>query len=163
LVGTVAPAITPVAVERRITVKPQESDLVIHGTIDLIDGPEGAPEIIRDLKTSEKAPSDRAAELSQQLSMYSLIRYAEIGRLAGRLILDYLVRTPLRREKRHVLLETTRDAEDMRVLVNRLNVAVETVKRGTFVPTSPDSWYCARAYCEYYDDCPYTRRTDRPR
>ena len=77
-VDRVAPGITPIGVERRIVVKPRDSDLEIHGTIDLIDQtPTG--EVIHDLKTSEKSPSRTAADTSQQLSMYALIRTAEVG------------------------------------------------------------------------------------
>jgi hypothetical protein len=35
---------------------------------------------------------------------------------------------------------------------------VEAVKRGVFVPANPDSWWCSRAYCDYFEDCPYVRR-----
>jgi hypothetical protein len=158
-VGTVAPVIEPVAIERKITVKPKDSDIEILGTVDLIDRrPDG--EAIRDLKTSEKSPYATAAETSQQLSLYGLIRLAETGALPVRYTLDYLVRTPKKAEKKHVPLETTRDMADMRALVHRINTAVEAVKRGSFVPANPDSWWCSRAYCDYFTDCPYVRRGD---
>lgn len=158
---TLAPAIDPIGVERRITVKPKDSDLVIHGVIDLIDRRPGG-EVIRDLKTSEKSPNRDAAETSQQLTMYAMIRLAEIGTLPSGLTLDYLVRTPARLERKHVPLNTTRDRDDVGAMVNRINTAVEAVKRGTFVPANPDSWYCSRAWCEYYASCVYVRRGNRP-
>jgi hypothetical protein len=160
-VEELAPAINPVAVERKITVKPKDSDLEIHGTIDLIDGtPTG--EHIRDTKTSEKSPSKDAAEKSQQLTMYSLIRFAEKGELPTGLTLDYLVRTPARAERKHVPLHTTRDQQDVAALVNRINTAVEAVKRGVFMPTNPDNWWCSPQWCDFHSTCVYVRRGARP-
>jgi hypothetical protein len=157
----VAPAVNPLAVERHITVKPKDSDLVIHGTIDLIDRT-ATGEVIRDLKTSEKSPSKDAADISQQLSTYAMIRQAEVGTLPEKLTLDTLVRTPVRHEVKHVQQHTTRDPEDMRVMVTRINTAVEAVKRGLFVPADPSSWWCSKSYCDFYGDCVYVRRGDRP-
>ncbi len=160
-VHTVAPVITPVGVERRIIVRPQDSDLEIHGTIDLIDqGPTG--EVIRDLKTSEKSPPASAAAVSQQLTMYGMIRMAEVGQLPAHFTLDYLVRTPKRHERKHVPLETMRTADDIRALVARLNTAVAAVERGVFVPANPESWWCAPTYCEFFHTCPYPIRSTRP-
>jgi hypothetical protein len=161
-VETVAPSINPVAVERRITIKPKDSDLVIHGTIDLVDGtPEG--EIIRDLKTTERAPIKNAADLSPQLTMYAMLRKLEVGRLPVKQVLDYLIRTPRRAERKHVILETTRDEADITAYVARINVSIESVKKGVFMPTSPDNWWCAPNWCDYHSTCPYvTHGVKRP-
>lgn len=159
-VSTVAPAVNPVGVERKITVRPKDSDLVIHGTIDLIDGTP-AGEKIRDLKTSTKSPAKDKADRSQQLTMYSMIRAAEVGKLPVGLQLDYLVRTPARQEKKHIVLETTRGPDDVSALVQRINTAVRAVERGVFVPAAPDSWYCSPTYCEFWKTCPYTAAGQR--
>jgi RecB family exonuclease len=161
-IATVAPAVEPIGVERKITVKPKDSDLVIHGIIDLIDKT-ATGEQIRDLKTSEKSPFVDAAEKSQQLSMYGLIRLAEVGSIPERFTLDTLVRTPVKAEKKHVQQHTVRDGADMRALVNRINTAVEAVKKGLFVPADPSHWLCSKTYCNFWDSCPYTRRSDRPK
>lgn len=161
-VQRLAPIITPVAVERRIEVKPRESDITIHGTIDLISAePNG--EHVRDLKTSEKSPSADTAEKSQQLTMYAMVRLAEKGALPAGFTLDYLVRTPVRAERKHVPLHTNRDGGDVAALVNRINTGVAAVKRGVFVPAQPESWWCSKAYCVYFATCVYVRRGDRPR
>lgn len=156
-VSTVAPKVEPVAVERKITVRPKDSDLVIHGTMDLIEKrPDG--EAIRDWKTSEKSPAKSAADDSQQLSMYAMLRQAEVGTAPVQLSLDYLVRTPERKDVKHVRLDTTRDAGDVTALVHRLNTAVEAVKRGTFMPAAPDWWGCSARWCEFFKSCPYTAK-----
>ena len=153
----VAPAINPVGVERRITVQPQDSDLVIEGTIDLIDRDPRGWETIRDLKTTEKSPPAGTADKSDQLTMYAMIRMAEVGTLPASLILDHLVRTPERHDKKHVIQETERTPFDVAALVERLNTAVEAVSKGVFVPASADAWLCDPRYCEFFHDCPYTQ------
>ena len=172
-VAELAPRLRPVAIERKIIVKPQDSDLQIHGTLDVITRPEEpvtldaaglnavGRDTIRDLKTSAKSPSRDAADKSQQLSFYAMIRAAEVGALPEALALDYLVRTPKRGELKAVELATTRDAEDIRALVARLNVAVENVKRGSFSPADPTSWWCSAKFCGYHATCVYVRRGDR--
>ena len=160
-VESVAPTIRPVAVERRITVKPKDSDLTISGKIDLIDAsPFG--ETIRDLKTSEKSPRKDQAEVSQQLTMYAMLRWAEVGTLPRLLALDYLVQTPKDKRESYVPMLTRRSPDDVQSLVNRLNMATEAVKKGVFVPANPDSWRCSPRYCEFYSSCPYVRRSRRP-
>src|SRR5207244_7327628 len=122
-VQRVAPTVDPIAVERLIIVRPRDSDLEIHGTLDLIAKPSGimdlgATEVIRDLKTSEKSPPADAAELSQQLTYYSLIRQAEGGAMPSRVGLDHLVRTPKTSTKKYIPQRTTRDRADVVALVN---------------------------------------------
>lgn len=159
-VSRIAPLIQPVAVEQRIVVKPQDADITIVGKLDLIEQHPGG-RWVRDLKTSEKSPAKTAAEKSQQLTMYSLLEWANKGAMPERLALDYAVRTPKGQEK-HVPLFTTRSLDDVGTLVNRINTAVEAVKKGIFVPANPDSWKCDPRYCDYFDSCPYVRRGSRP-
>lgn len=161
-VEQLAPTITPVAVERRIEVKPRDSDITIHGTLDLVSS-EANGEHIRDLKTTEKSPSADSADRSQQLTMYAMIRLAEKGVLPAGLTLDYLVRTPAKAERKHVPLHTTRDRADVASMVNRINTAVEAVKRGVFMPTNPENWWCSRQWCDYHATCVYVRRGSGPR
>lgn len=158
----VAPGINPVAVERKIVIKPQDSDLVIHGTMDLVHADPDGGEHIRDTKTSTKSPNKNAAETSQQFDMYGLLRTAETGKLPVGYGLDYLVRTPAKKDLKYVPLTTTRTAEDLQTMVARINVAVDAVKKGVFVPTSPDNWRCSRSWCEFYETCIYVKRGNRP-
>ena len=157
----VAPAIEPLGVERRITVRPKDSDLVIEGTIDLV-ALMGGGHRIHDTKTAEKSPTSTAAETSQQLTMYSLIDLAETGRLPEDCRLDYLVQTPARKELKHVPLTTTRTHEHMAAMVSVLNVATAAVEKGVFLPAPSDWWGCSLEWCEYFRTCPYTRGRRRP-
>lgn len=158
----VAPHILPVAVEHRITVKPRNAAIEIQGTIDLVAHiPDTGLDVIRDLKTTERAPKLDAAETSQQLTMYALIRLAEKGTIPVSFVLDFLVRTPARAEKSWRPLRSTRDREDIGVLVHRINAGVAAVEAGRFVPAGEDAWYCSAQWCEYHGDCPFVRRGAR--
>jgi hypothetical protein len=163
-VARVAPALEPIAVERFISVRPKESDLVIRGGVDLVAKAPGGGESIRDTKTSEKTPRSDMAERSQQLTFYAMVRQADVGALPKQHTLDYLVQTPGRRERKHVPLHTTRDTADVQALVHRLNTGVEAVKRGVFMPAAPDAWNCSARWCEFWSSCVYVRRGEaRPR
>lgn len=156
-VDVVVPRITPEAVERKVTIKPKNSAITIEGRIDLVQSDNG--DVIRDLKTKEKAPWEGEARVSQQLTMYHLIRLAETGTLpkAGRLV--HLVRTPARHELKVVEQETTRSNEDIGRLVERINTAVAAVERGVFVPADESAPGSPCGYCEYADGtCKYVRR-----
>lgn len=162
-VRDVAPTIDPIAVERKVVVKPRDSDLVVYGTMDLVTR-EPSPsvyarvgetiEVIRDQKTGTKTPPGDTAHKSQQLDMYSMLRKAETGTMPGKVTLDYLIRTPKRGEVKHIRLDSRRTDGDVGALVNKLNVAVEAVRRGVFVPNT-NGWWCDVRYCEFFQSCQY--------
>lgn len=159
----VAPVLTPVGVERRIIVKPRNATIEVGGTLDLVTSSEKG-EAVRDTKTAEKSPRSDLAERSTQLTLYAMVRAAETGKLPAWLALDYLVCTPVRQDTKHVELATTRTIEDLEAMVLRLNMAVEAVHRGVFLPASADAWWCSASWCDFYSTCPYVRRgADRPR
>jgi hypothetical protein len=156
-VSEVAPPIVPTAVERKVTIKPKDSDITIVGFIDLVQ--EDTGEVIRDLKTVEKSPYDKAAALSQQLTMYAMIRMADVGVLPRAQRLVHLVRTPKTHKMSVVVQETTRDAEDIKRLAHRINTAVEAVKKGVFVPADPAAAGSPCAWCPFADGtCVYVRK-----
>jgi len=168
-VNEIAPPIRPAAVERKISVKPKDSRITVQGYIDLVqdepsatehDQPTGeSSDVIRDLKSAEKSPPEYAAKVSQQLTMYHLIRLAEVGKMprAGRLV--HLVRTPKKHDLKVVTQETTRDHDDISILVRRINKAVEAVDKGVFIPADPSAPGSPCGWCEYNDGtCEYVRR-----
>jgi len=153
-VASVAPEVDPVAVQHKTTIKLPHTDVGLVGVVDLIDGARGL-EVVADNKTTDKSPSAGLADVSDQLTMYSLLRLAEVGRMPDKVRLDYLVRTPSGTE-RHVRLESKRTAAHLRALVDRLNTAVELVSKGVFPPTNSTDWSCDPRWCEYFNDCRYT-------
>ena len=171
-VGAVAPRIDPIGVERRVVIKPEGTDIEIVGVVDLISeerelgtwDPENGPvivadramrrrvEVVNDLKTADRQPQEGAVERSQQLALYALIRTAETGKPPDKLRLRTMVRT---RTGKVSTVEQTgeRSQSDLEAVAQRLNAAIETVRRGVFVPANPDSWWCSEKYCEYWGDC----------
>jgi hypothetical protein len=158
-VTDVAPKVNPVGVERKITVRPKDSAIVLHGTMDLLDlDIFTATEGVRDYKTTAASPPKAAAHNSQQLTMYGMLRMAETGQLPQRYSLDYLVRTPKRKELKHVLLSTDRTTEDVSSLIKRINIAVETVRKGAFVPADPGAPGSPCGWCQFRPTCVYVKR-----
>lgn len=155
-VTEVAPPVIPVAVERKVVIKPQDSQIILTGYIDLVQDDQG--DVIRDLKTKEKAPWEGEAKVSQQLTMYTLMRLADTGVMPRASRLVQLVRTPKRHEMSVVVQETTRESDDIARLVRRLNVAVESVEKGVFVPADESAPGSPCAWCEYADGtCKFVR------
>lgn len=155
-VGDVAPLVNPVAVERKITLKPKDTDLVLHGTLDLVDLRKDG-EWVRDQKTGERSPASGLAHTSQQLTFYHMLRTAEVGKEPAGVALDYLVRTPVKGDRKHVVLTSSRTPEDVAALAHRINHAVDAVKRGVFIPASPENWKCSPRWCEYHATCKYAQ------
>lgn len=156
----IAPGVNPVAVEHKIVI--DTPDLTIHGTEDLVHGTETGGRVVLDKKSSRKAPNKDAADKSQQFDMYGLLELAEQGTPPVGYRLDYVYQTPKKKETKHVLLESSRTVEDLQTMVLRINVAAEAVKKGVFIPTSPDNWWCSEKFCEFFSDCPYVKRGARP-
>jgi hypothetical protein len=151
----IGPAITPVAVERTVTVRGVLPGILLKGTIDLIDQtPLG--EVIRDVKTSEKKPPEFAADTSDQLTMYALFRQADTPRpdYHRQVSLDYLIR------RKSGVVETQRltswrGPAHFAALTRRIAQASNGVRQGSFLPAPEGSWYCAEKYCPYWHTCPF--------
>ncbi|HEY6115485.1 MAG TPA: PD-(D/E)XK nuclease family protein [Candidatus Dormibacteraeota bacterium] len=163
-VTNLAPTIRPVALERRIILKPKGTDLTINGTIDLVDAGQLDPEHemsgegVRDLKTTERSPAARAADTSQQLTIYSLLRFAEKRVIPKWSALDWLIKTPKRGDVSRRTQVTSRDRTDLASALRRIHVAAQAVDRGIFIPASPGHWRCDPRYCEFFQSCPYAQR-----
>jgi hypothetical protein len=164
----VAPYVDPIDVEKKLVVEPPNADIRISGILDLItnepakDG--GAPRRgIRDYKTKGKAPSEREASESGQLTMYALLDFVKTGTIADVFALDHLVEDSRRfsREPYFVSQETTRTHEDIEVMVERLNNAVEGVQAGVFLANGPGNWYCSPKWCRFWSTCKYVSKARR--
>lgn len=171
-VGDVAPVVVPAAVERKVVIHPKSMDITLTGYIDLVQEdapPQGTIEIdrstdvIRDLKTAEKAPWKGAAAVSQQLTMYHLIRLADVKKMPRKGRLVHLIRTPKLHELSVVTQETERDMDDINVLAHRIRAAVAAVDKGIFIPADPAAPGSPCSWCEFADGtCKYVRKVGRP-
>ena len=145
----IAPKYQPAFVEekQRITLT-EDYDLV--AIMDLAD----VDEIIVDLKTSGKKKNQSEVDSSEQLSIYSLVYKAKTGHLPKQVRLETLVN---KKKPEAQMLKSTRQMQDLQIVVNRLNVMLDSIKKGVFVPCNPGSWKCNQMYCGYYNTCPYVK------
>lgn len=145
---SLAPIIQPVNVERYF-----EVDLAGYCTlVGIIDVEEKTR--VRDTKTAGKAPSQADADTSEQLTVYSLARRIE-GTLPGDVCLDALVKTA---KPKAVTIHSTRTDADLEMQLRRIEVAVDVIDRGIFLPTDPSNWWCSVRFCGYHSTCRYAKR-----
>jgi RecB family exonuclease len=150
---TVAPMIAPTHVQRSWTLDIDGLPLQLAGTIDIQEA-----NAIRDTKTSAKSPLKTLADSSLQLTTYALAVNAHDGAIPDKVALDYLVRTPKRREKKFIQLTSSRTRTDFLPLLERVYQAHRTIESGIFTPAPPDAWWCSRKFCPYWNTCPYAVR-----
>lgn len=161
--GTVvAPDIAPVAIEHTVRVggvPGLSPDVELVGTVDVItlDDQDGPTELIRDDKTTERSPRGTMADTSTQLTMYSLLRSVETGRLVSRVALDHLVYSKGAGEAKHVHQPSRRTSGDLHALVRRIAAVDRAVQAGVFVPAATDDWWCSERWCSYWSTCPFAQ------
>lgn len=148
-----APQLEPTHVQRK-WVLDTPLGIQLAGTIDIQEGMKS----IRDTKTSAKSPNKDTAALSLQLTTYAMAVDALDGGIPAMVGLDYLVRTPKRKDLKLVQIESTRNKSDFQHLVNRVAVAARIIESGVFTPAPVDSWWCSRKFCSYWSLCPYAAR-----
>ena len=145
-----APQVEPVSVEHEWTIELPGYPMDLAGTIDILEA--GA---VRDTKTSKKTPNERVAHESLQLTAYALavkvIDKVEVGQVC----LDYLIDTKTPQAKTY---SSTRDADDYRVLLARIETATLAIQKGIFVPARESDWWCSAKWCGFYSTCRYVRR-----
>lgn len=90
-----------------------------------------------------------------QLTTYALAKLQCDGKLPSTVALDYVVRTPKRHDMKLVQLESRRTTESLKPLMHRIMAAANIVKSGLFTPTDPESWWCSKKFCGFWETCPY--------
>jgi hypothetical protein len=149
--GYLAPLLKPIAVERSWVIECEGYPFDFVGIIDVEElGP-----VLRDLKTKGKSPSQGEADYSDQLTMYALAKYAQVGELPTAMWLDCIVDLkagPVLKQQ-----ATIRDAVDVEIFARRLENAAKVVESGVFTPARRSDWWCGPKWCGYYDSCPYVR------
>ncbi len=146
-----APNINPTHVQRRWAIEIPGLPFDLVGAIDVQEGLVAG----RDTKTSGKTPNQAIADMSMQLTIYSLAILVLDGAAPEEMVLDYLVdnKLPVYRQFR-----STRDADDYRVLMNRIENAAEVIQKGAFVPAQPTDWHCSLDFCSFARTCRYFQR-----
>jgi len=112
---------------------------------------------IRDTKTKNRWPGDKAADQSSQLALYAAGLEALTGVRSPSQKLDVLV--PGKRGVRAETITAVHDADSQARATGRLSLAAAGVRAGSFQPASPDSWKCSENWCPYWRECAYGRGT----
>jgi hypothetical protein len=146
-----APWIQATHVERQWSVELPGYPMDLAGTLDIQEGAQA----VRDTKTSAKSPNEKIAEESLQLTAYAMavkvIDHVEVNEVK----LDYLIDT---KEPKHRTFTSTRDPDDFRVLLARIEAATVAIQKGVFIPARETDWWCSHKYCGFHSTCPFVRR-----
>jgi len=144
-----APTLEPKAVERKFVLELDGFPMDVAGTIDL-----QTTTAIRDTKTSKRTKNQDEADSSQQLTMYALAAKVLDNQLPQELYLDNLValKTP-----KLVCLGTRRDEQDLKILLLRIERAVEVIQAGKFMPCDPTNWCHSPRWCGFWSRCAFAK------
>ena len=144
----VAPTIQPILSEAKLTIELPDAPRDLLGILDTVtdDG------TIIDLKTAgRKWPKNRAnSEL--QFTFYGLAYRAVYKKDPRQIRADVLV---AKSQPEYQPIITTRNQDDYKVLINRINTFLKIIETGAFTPASPGTWWCSKKWCGYAETCPY--------
>lgn len=150
-----APILNPLSdgVEKKWEIELIGYPMDLAGMTDVIE--EAGP---RDLKSAGSKPDEEAVHYDTQLSMYALQRFVEKRQVPVKATKDVIVKG----STKVYSLETSRDMDDFKVLLARIEVAMRAIEAGVFVPAPMMSgprrnWVCTERFCGYWKDCKFRR------
>jgi hypothetical protein len=146
-----APALYPTHVERSWKIELPGYPLDLVGTLDIQEG--GAS--VRDTKTSGKTPAKTIADESLQLTAYALATKVIDGKAVESVKLDYLVDNATPEYKPFA---STRDDDDFRNLLLRIERATVAIEKGVFIPARETDWWCSKKWCGFHSSCPFAKQ-----
>jgi hypothetical protein len=146
----IAPTIQPMRVERQFKLGFPHVDWGFTGYFDL-----ETPRSVEDLKMRRSRMQAKDADRDLQPSAYLLARRAEKDP-ALLFVFHILVRV---KEPYAELVPTRRSDRQLDIFVQRLySIAAQMdwcYQRDHWPPAPPNSWWCSRKWCGYYDTCIY--------
>lgn len=152
----VAPTVFPYLVEERVEVEIAGAPVVAY--IDIAERVDrGGLTVlqVRDTKTQVRKPATDEATRSLQLRLYGYVLRQIEGVTPSFGVLDVLLKAtrPVAMQSFAPLTD-----EDLEVVELHVEALLRAREAGIFPPTSPDSWHCSQAQCEYWEQCPYALR-----
>lgn len=177
----VAPKIRPAHVQRRFEIALEGYDCTLVGVIDVQEergrittdnaelgtaAPLESAEVIvtlvpsrvSDTKTTRKSLNQNDVDTSSQLTTYSMAVEVIDGSPPDEVGLDILIdKSQLKTPKAPVTkrLTSSRDEEDTRALLARVERAVTVIDSGIVTPAPPGAWWCSEKWCGYWKICPF--------
>lgn len=145
-----AKEIKPVRVQRSFSLELKGFPTDLVGTIDIQEKYR-----IRDTKTTGKTPAQDVADKSTQLTAYMMASKVLDGQAPKEGVLDFLVdlKTP-----KAVSISTTRDDNDFKILLRRLENMLQAIDKGIFLAATPRDPMCSAKYCGFHSTCRYINK-----
>lgn len=147
----IAPLIQPALVEEKLEIDIGLA-VPIVGIVDVYTIDKRLP----DFKSSDKSPSEGAADVSLDLTFYAGLVASATGEWPLEVSLDYLV--DLKGGPKYVQRKSKRGQTQWRNLLLRVDVMLKQVQAGIFPPCDSDSWACGPRWCGYFWTCKYAVR-----
>ena len=145
----VASSIQPSHCENKIeiAVKPEVTLVTV---IDCIT----EDERIKEFKTGKRWTQDRAST-DRQLTFESMAYKGKFGKQPKGIDATILVnnKTPALQ-----ILRTYRSKDDYNAMVSCINIVIEGLTKGVFMPANSSWWGCTEKWCGYYRTCPYVSK-----
>lgn len=149
---SLAPTITPILVEEKLSLTMPELSLPVEGIVDVLDEAFWLP----DFKTADKSKRQEDADNSFQLTIYAALVNRKVGRWPSKISLEVLVNN---KEPKHQHLETKRGPADFAALIPRIDIMLAQMNAGLFPPCDPGAWICTPKWCGYFLTCKYAKRS----
>lgn len=146
LMAEVAPTIQPKAVELEFNQAFTNTDYELKGYIDVVT----EENIIIDLKTKGKSPSDFEVAQNSQITAYYLGHKNIYGEYPKGARMDFLVKT---KTPKYVPKDTWRTPEQISQWLDLVENIARAIRAGIFFP-NPQSTLCSPKWCGYWNICP---------
>lgn len=159
-----APDYQPTKVEEPFRIELPTCDHDLLGFKDFVgtltDPDYAGVTVVTDWKSAGRKPNAGTEHDSVQLTSYAaseMMLDSSLDVVTVRLdvIVDRAKTYP-----RHVM-ESQRDADDVRALAFRIDVVSKSITAGLFPPAVPGSWWCSPGWCGYWNTCKYVNAERR--
>jgi len=147
----------PIAVERKSELHPAGRDWTLVGYLDAVTEEAGGKVVLRDTKSSGKAPSGASGgnivvpnDYRRQLAAYRWMWREGTGDNPDATVIDYVWAG--KRDTNSATAPADVNDDDETLLFSLLDGMHLMVKAGLF-PRNPDSWACNAKWCGYWDRC----------
>lgn len=143
---SLAPQITPIAVEEKLVAEVPGLRVPLLGIIDVLDIAHWCP----DLKSAARKWPAGKAEGGLQAPIYQYLLKAVHG--ISDAMMSYEVIT---HKGEHQSLAVEVHAEDLGPIIARANGLLASLESGVFLPAEPGHWMCSPKWCGYWHTCNY--------
>ncbi len=150
----VAPGIKPRLIEHRVRIRLPKAPRDLLTIMDLVD----EDEYIHDYKTTTKKKTQNDVDRDFQFGFMPLCFKAKFGRAPKGLKVQVLID---KKQPEVQVLETQRSTRDFEAILNRVNIVVNGIEKGHFMPAPANSWKCSPNFCGYFKTCKYVNGSYR--